>query len=121
MDDLGAPGSYLTLEEGVPVLSREGERLGRVEHVLADADVDVFDGLVIGGEGRLPGHRFVDARQVAEIHERGVVTSVAAADAPRLPEPSENPPALDVDPDDTAEGELQRKLRDAWDRISGRY
>jgi uncharacterized protein YrrD len=121
MDGLGAPGSYLTLEEGVAVLSREGERLGRVEHVLADAEVDVFDGIVMRGDGAVEGHRFVDARQIDEIHERAVVTTVAATEAHGLPEPGENPPALEVDADDTAEGELQRKLRHAWDRISGRY
>ena len=45
--DLGDPGSYLTLAEGTPVLTSDGERIGEVAHVLADADEDVFDGLVI--------------------------------------------------------------------------
>ena len=38
-----------------------------------------------------------------------------------LPEPSGNPPEMSADPDDTAEGELTRKLRRAWDLISGNY
>jgi PRC-barrel domain len=118
MDDLGAPGSYMTLSEGVPVYSRDGRRLGEVEHVLAEPDKDIFDGIVLGLSG---GHRFVDAPEVERIHERGVVLALAAADAERLPEPSENPATMSASPDDTVEGELERKLRRAWDLISGRY
>jgi hypothetical protein len=47
MDDLGAPGSYLTLAEGTRVLSADGRELGRVRRVFADPEVDVFDGFVI--------------------------------------------------------------------------
>lgn len=118
MENLGAPGSYLTLREGVPVYSRDGQRLGEVEHVLAEPDKDIFDGIVFGhGDA----HRFVDAPEVERIHERGVVLALDAARAKRLPEPSENPATMSASPDDTAEGELERKLRRAWDLISGRY
>ena len=118
MEKLGAPGSYLTLREGVPVYSRDGQRLGEVEHVLAEPDKDIFDGIVFGhGDA----HRFVDAPEVERIHERGVVLALDAARAERLPEPSENPATMSASPDDTAEGELERKLRRAWDLISGRY
>jgi hypothetical protein len=50
-----------------------------------------------------------------------VVIALDASDAERLPEPSENPATMSASPDDTAEGELERKLRRAWDLISGRY
>src|ERR687895_249155 len=118
MEDLGAPGSYMTLREGVPVYTRDGERLGDVEHVLAEADKDIFDGIVVGHAGR---HRFVDAPEVERIHERGVVLALDASDAERLPESSANPATMSASPDDTAEGDLERKLRRAWDLISGRY
>ena len=39
----------------------------------------------------------------------------------RLPEPSENPAVMGATPDDAAESELTRKLRAAWDRLSGNY
>ena len=119
MDDLGLPTSYLALAEGVPVLTSDGVDIGRVRHVLADADDDIFDGLVV--DARHGGHRFVDAPEVAELYERGVVLTLDAAAAERLPEPSENPAAVDADPAETAESGLQRKLRRAWDRISGNY
>ena len=118
MEDRGAPSSYLSLEPGVPVYSRDGQELGRVTHVLADPDADIFDGLVLESDA---GHRFVDAPEVAEIYERGVELAIDAAAAERLPEPSENPATLAADPDDTAESDLRRKLRQAWDRVSGNY
>ena len=119
-DDLGDPASYLTLAEGVPVLSADGRDLGRVEHVLADPDIDVFDGIVLDTSVLPGGHRFADASQVDEIYERGVVLAIPAAEAERLPEPSENPAALAAQPDDTTEGELERKLRRAWEILSGK-
>jgi hypothetical protein len=121
MEDLGAPGSYITLSEGVAVYSRDGELLGAVEHVLAEPDKDIFDGVVFDASPRGGGHRFVDAPEVERIHERGVVLALDSAEAQRLPEPSENPATMSSEPDDTAEGELERKLRRAWDLISGRY
>ena len=121
VDDLGAPGSYMTLGEGVPVYSRDAKRLGAVEHVLAEPGKDIFDGIVIDASPLSGGHRFVDAPDVERIHERGVVLALDAAAAQRLPEPSANPAAMSAHPDDTVEGELERKLRRAWDLISGRY
>ena len=97
-DDLGAPVSYLTLEEGTTVFTADGEEVGQVAHVLADEENDIFDGIVIShGLGR---HTFADAEQVGEIHERGVVLILTAAEAEALPEPSENPAVMQ---DDAAE------------------
>jgi uncharacterized protein YrrD len=121
VDDLGPPGSYLTLEPGVPVFATDGTALGRVEHVLAVPEDDIFDGLVIDTSVLPGGHRFVDASEVAEIHERGVLLAIDRAAAEKLPEPTRNPAVVEADPDDAAESELARKLRRAWDLISGNY
>jgi hypothetical protein len=119
MEDLGPPVAYLALPEGVPVYSSDGERIGTVEHVLAAEDADIFDGLVID---TADGHRFADAPEIAELHERGAVLAIDAAGARELPEPSENPGVLDFDPADAEEeGRLGGKLRRAWDLISGNY
>ena len=120
--EAGAPISWEVLEAGTPVRSRDGEDVGEVTHVVGDANVDIFEGLVIREPHRQ--HRFVDSTQIAAIHEREVTLTLDAAAAAQLPEPSENPPALAATPDDVGEGagdELRRKLRRAWDLISGRY
>jgi uncharacterized protein YrrD len=117
-DDRGVPVSYLTLEPGTPVLTSDGAELGTVEHVLADADADIFDGIVISSGG---GHRFVDAPQVAHIAAGGVTLVLDARAAEALPEPSANPPEMTADPDESSESDLTRKLRRAWDLVSGNY
>jgi hypothetical protein len=120
MEDLGAPVSYLVLEPGVPVYSSDGQRLGKVEHVLADTEDDIFDGIVIDRSVLPGGHRFVDAPEVDRIYERGVVLTVDREAAERLHEPSPSPAALEAGPEDTVPDDLHDKLRRAWDRISGK-
>ena len=120
MDDLGPPASYLTLEPGAPIYSCDGKKLGDVEHVLAAEDADIFDGLILDRSILPGGHRFVDADQVEEIFEHGVLLKLDAAAAENLPEPSPSPGVLKVDPADVEEGPLEQKLRRAWDLISGR-
>jgi hypothetical protein len=124
MADYGAPSSYLALADRTPVYSSDGVKLGEVEHVLADEDADIFDGIVIDRSVLPGGHRFVDASQVEEIFERGVVLDLDAAAAERLPEPSANPGALEVTGEDFVErewdDELEAKLKRAWDVISGK-
>ena len=120
MDELGAPSSYLTLEEGAPVYSCDGRQLGAVQHVLADLQDDIFEGIVIDRSVLPGGHRFVDAEQVEEIFERGVLLKIDAAAAEQLPEPTANPRAMRADPTAGGETPLEEKLRRAWDLISGK-
>jgi uncharacterized protein YrrD len=120
VEDLGDPISYLALEAGAPVYASDGKRVGVVEHVLAATDADIFDGIVLDRSVLPGGHRFVDADQVDEIFERGTVLKIDAEEAERLPEPSENPGVLRVDPADAEESRLEEKLRRAWDMITGR-
>ena len=120
--DLGEPASYLTLGKGARVIASDGEDVGAVEHVLADEDVGVFDGIVFDTQLGPGGWRFADAEQVADVYVRGVVLTVDSEAAKGLPEPSENPSALTSHgEEDAPPGELERKLRQAWDRISGNY
>jgi len=118
MPDLGDPTSYLELPAGVPVFSADGAEVGTVAHVLADAESDIFDGLVIDTSRGPGGHRFADAQLIDRLHVRGVVLTVDAAGAAALPEPSENPAVVDPGNDEPGAG---GKLRRAWDRISGNY
>jgi hypothetical protein len=120
VEDLGQPSSYLALAEGVPVYASDGSEVGRVEHVLADREIDIFDGIVLDRSVLPGGHRFVDAPAIGEIYERGVVLGIDAAAAEHLPRPGPNPGALEVDADDMAPDDLEDKLRRAWDLISGK-
>ena len=120
MADLGAPISFLTLPKGVPVLSSDGEEIGKVEYVLSAPNIDIFDGIVLDTSVLPGGHRFVDAPEVDEIYERGVVLTIDAAAARNLPQPSANPGSVDVDPADLGKGDRQSKLSRAWDLISGK-
>jgi uncharacterized protein YrrD len=119
--DLGDPTSYLELAEGVPVYSVDGEPIGVVEHVLADPDSDIFDGLVVDSRAGPGGHRFADATLVDALYERGAVLALGAAACARLPEPSASPAVMGADPDDTTPDDLGDKLRRAWNVISGNY
>ncbi len=116
--DPGPPTSYLALEPGARVVTRDGHELGTVAHVLALPEEDIFDGLVVD---TARGHRFVDAPEVATLHEREVRLTLDAAAAANLPEPTASPAVVDAEPDDAEGSELGRKLRRAWDLISGRY
>jgi hypothetical protein len=119
MPDLGAPISYLVLEEGAPVESSDGAQIGTVKRVLAVPDDDIFDGLIVH---TADGDRFVDADHVGNLYERGVVLDLTTEQSRHLHDPSPNPAAMEVDPDDvTEQSELRDTLRKAWDRISGNY
>src|SRR6187401_1815779 len=122
MEDLGEPSSYLALGKGTAVYSSDGEKVGEVEHVLAVPEDDIFDGIVLDTSVLPGGHRFVDAEQVEEIFDRGVLLKIDRKVAETLPEPTANPAAMTVTAEDVAdsdEGKLKRKLHRAWELISG--
>jgi uncharacterized protein YrrD len=122
VEDLGSPSSYLSLGKGAECYSCDGEKVGEVEHVLAAPDEDIFDGIVLDTSVLPGGHRFVDAEQVEEIFERGVLLKIDRRESESLPEPGPNPAVMEVTADDVAEedeGVLKRKLHRAWQLISG--
>ena len=110
--------SYQGVTPGVPVLTRDGEQFGILEHVLEVPEEDVFDGIVVwtGGGGWLdrriqrdlsrgeqsaarrlellqPQHlRFVDADHVAAITTGPVRCDLDAAQASALPPPAHDSP-----------------------------
>jgi sporulation protein YlmC with PRC-barrel domain len=56
MEAFGPPVAYTAVTKGTPVYDRDGERIGVVEHVVADEPVDVFHGLIVHTRP-LPGRR----------------------------------------------------------------
>jgi hypothetical protein len=117
--DYGEPSSYLALKEGCDVVSSDGEKVGTVQHVLADEEEDVFDGIVIDCELGPGGLHFVDAPQVKECFERAVQLSVSKAEVTNLPKPTPNPAVMENHGVEDTESSLQAKLHRAWDVISG--
>ena len=59
--------------------------MGTVDHVVAAPEEDIFHGLVI----TMPGMagRFVEAADIAALHEHGVDLRIDSAAAQSLPEP----------------------------------
>lgn len=119
--DLGEPASYEVLSAGTPVYSSDNEQIGKVAHVLAAEDEDVFDGIVIGEHLFGEEHRFVDADEVQAIFDRGVVLKLDRNACAQLPKPSANPAVMHVDPAESASEFRHQKLVRAWNLISGKY
>ena len=121
-DDRGHPIAYTVLEEGTPVETRDGVRLGTVKGVRGDTSTDIFDGIVVDTDD---GERFVDASEVDSIYERCVVLAVDAGEAEELPEPEPGPATVNATADDLTEDSAGDRMRDAarraWDRLSGNY
>jgi hypothetical protein len=119
MENLGEPTSYLAVDKGVPVYSSDGENLGRVVRVLSAPNLDMFDGIVFDTTAGPGGHRFVDAPEVGEIYERGVVLKIDAAEAAQLVAPAANPGSLSVNPADLVGGR-PGFFRRAWNTMTGK-
>ena len=115
------PISYRALQPGADVYSADHQRVGTVQHVLADEEADIFDGLVIDTELGPGGLHFVDAPDVGVLHADHVHINVDAADVPQLPKPTPNPATMKSHGVEDSEGGLQAKLHRAWDLISGNY
>src|SRR5581483_4831795 len=87
----------------------------KVERVLADEGTDVFDGIVVDTDD---GDRFVDAEQVDRLYERAAMLKLDSSEASSLPEPTANPAAIEIDPDDLAKGSVRSTAR--TERQAGR-
>jgi len=58
----GDPVSWLMVEPGWKVVDAHGAKIGKVDEVLGDEQVDIFHGLLVGGEEIL-------AERIGEIRE----------------------------------------------------
>jgi uncharacterized protein YrrD len=94
--DEGAPIAYQMLDEGVPVLASDGEQVGTVGAVLSAPEKDVFHGLLINTPDQ--GIRFLQAGDIASIHENGVDLRIDSTAAASLPPPEHAAPVYDEDP-----------------------
>jgi hypothetical protein len=114
MDDLGDAIGYKVLRRGTPVLSSDGVEVGTVRRVQDNAREHIFDGIVIDARD---GRRFVDAPEVARIFERGVVLTIDAAAAEKLPQQgSAMADRMRNAPTVRRARRAGRSLRERWDR-----
>jgi hypothetical protein len=91
LDD-GHAVHYTAVERGTPVISSDGEELGKVSQVLDNYREHIFDGLVIEtSSGEL---KFVDAPEVARTAERAVTLTITAAESAELGPPPSSGPAV---------------------------
>jgi sporulation protein YlmC with PRC-barrel domain len=94
--DEGLPIAYEVLEKDVPVIASDGTQVGTVEHVVAVPERDIFHGLVITTPQH--GKRFVEAADVASLHERGVDLRIDSPAAQSLPQPGGGAAVYEDDP-----------------------
>jgi hypothetical protein len=83
--DDGHAVHYTALERGIPVISSDGQEVGKVAEVLDNYREHIFDGLVI--ETTAGERRFVDAPEVARTAERAVTLTITAAEVADLGPP----------------------------------
>jgi hypothetical protein len=88
--DDGLAVHYTALQLGIPVISSDGQEVGKVVQVLDNYREHIFDGLVIEtGSGE---RKFVDAPEVARTAERAVTLTITAAETAELgPPPKQGP------------------------------
>jgi hypothetical protein len=147
MDDDEFPVSYEGVTPGVPVLTRDREQFGILEHVLEVPELDVFDGIVVwtghGGaaEWRIQrelsaGHRtmarflerisqagdlrFVDADQVAAITAGYIRCDLDRSAVALLPKP-QGAPAYYANAIDQARPVTMPFVNGHYGRMFGRW
>ena len=79
------PVSWFVVKRGWEVVGSDESKLGTVEEVLGDQELDIFDGLSVA-TGVLGKPRYVPAELVQEIVEGGVHLSIGQDEADRLDE-----------------------------------
>jgi len=92
------PVSWLMIESGWEVVDRDGDEVGKVEEIVGDTSLDIFNGLTIA-VGLLKKGRYVAAEQIAEITDGEVRLALDQDEVERLGEYEEPPPSKRVLPE----------------------
>jgi sporulation protein YlmC with PRC-barrel domain len=102
------PIAYTALQPGTPVQTSDGYHFGKVQAVLVDEKVSVFDGIVVQ---TAEGTRFVDADRIGSIYTTYVRTTLSTEQAANLPLP-DGSTLVDIKP--------ARSMADRLGRMFGR-
>jgi hypothetical protein len=78
------PISWLVLEPGHPVVTADGEELGKVKEGLGDDVSGIFDGLLVSHGLLGVEERYVPAELVESIDTEAVHLTIGAAEAKQL-------------------------------------
>lgn len=84
----GQPIAWMALDTGTPIVTSDGDELGRVHEVIADRQKDIFSGLTFR-DGVLSGERFVPAATIDTITTEEVRLIVSSQEAEQKIEPYE--------------------------------
>ena len=104
------PVSWLVIEPGWHVVASDGADLGKVEEVVGDTGVDIFNGLSVS-TGFLARPRYVPAEQVAEITQGRIRLAVTHDQFERLSEFKEPPASIEIS---SADPSLTDRVADAF-------
>jgi hypothetical protein len=86
------PVSWKIVEPGWDVVASDGERVGAVDQIVGDPNIDIFSGLSVGQGKVLERPRFVPSEVVGEIEEGVVHLTIDPAAFAGLDEYEEPPP-----------------------------
>jgi uncharacterized protein YrrD len=89
------PVSWLVIEPGWEVVASDGAEIGKVEEVVGDTGVDIFNGLSVS-TGFLARPRYVPAEQIAEITQGRIRLTVPHDQFERLSEFKEPPASIEI-------------------------
>ncbi len=88
MSERATPIAWSVLAKGTPVLSSDGDELGKVANVIADEQKDIFSGISLK-PGLFKDERFVPADLIDEMTDEAVRLSISAEQASRELRPYE--------------------------------
>jgi hypothetical protein len=93
----GDPVSWLLIEPGWTVRDAGGDEVGRVEEVVGDSGIDIFNGLAIS-TGLLGSARYVPAEVIGSITEGSVQLRLSRDEVKNLGAYEEPPPSEEFVP-----------------------
>jgi uncharacterized protein YrrD len=92
------PVSWLVIEQGWRVVDADGEDVGKVEEIVGDTNLDIFNGLTIA-HGMFARGQYVPAEAIAGITEGCVRLQLRKPQVEQLPEHREPPPSERILPE----------------------
>jgi hypothetical protein len=107
------PVAWVVIEPGWKVVASDGSDVGRVEEVVGDENVDIFDGLVVSSSLFGRSKKYVPSEQVGDIYTNEVHLKLTPDEIERLGEYEEAAASEQIEPVD-APNPIVRALKRAF-------